>query len=90
MLAGRSLERLAELRDFAEVFRSKDRGPAPVLVSDLFGALSSEGAAARERPFNDGRERVDADAWWGGPGHLRRGGYPVWHASRLSWPDHRV
>jgi hypothetical protein len=63
LLADLSPFRLAELRDFAEFLREKDRVPAPVVLDDLFGALSPEKAAAMEQAINDGCEQIDAATW---------------------------
>ncbi len=55
--------RLAEVRDFAEFLRQKDRIAVPVVVEDLFGTLNASSAAALEQTIDDACERVDADAW---------------------------
>ena len=55
--------RIAELRDFAEFLRAKDRGAALITLDDIFGTLSAEGGSAMEHVINEGCERIDANSW---------------------------
>jgi hypothetical protein len=63
LIAGLSPYRLAELRDYAEFLREKDRALVPIVLSDLFGTLSPERVAAMDEAIKDGCEQVDASAW---------------------------
>jgi hypothetical protein len=63
LLAELAPHRIAELRDFAEFLRAKDRGSAPIALDGIFGTLSAERAAAMEQVINEGCERIDANAW---------------------------
>ena len=63
ILAGLSPERLAELRDFAELLRAKDRVAVPIVLRHLFGTLPPEGAPALEGVIHGGCERMDGDTW---------------------------
>ena len=55
--------RIQDLRDYAEFLRAKDRESAPVSLTDLFGTLFAERAAAMERAIREACEGVDATAW---------------------------
>ncbi len=56
LLAELAPYRIAELRDFAEFLRAKNRGSVPIALDDIFGSLSAERAAAMEQVINDGCE----------------------------------
>jgi hypothetical protein len=63
LLAELAPHRIAELRDFAEFLRAKDRGAVPITLDDIFGTLSAEGGSTMERVINEGCERIDANSW---------------------------
>lgn len=56
-------EQLAEVRALAERLRARRRAASPIDISDVFGTLSADSAAALEKVIVEGCERLDGDTW---------------------------